>query len=294
MKVSIITACFNRKGSITNAIESVLKQTYPDIEYIVVDGASTDGSVSVIEECLNSSKFIVQSSKFNSADSCHDSEKFEQVQSFSRCSKSSKFTVRFVSEPDHGMYEAINKGIGMATGDVIALCHSDDQLYDEHTVEKMVEVFERHPETDMVYADGVFVNEHGKAIRVWKGGQNRRWKLNCGWLPLHTTFYIKKRVFDKYGLYDESYRIAADTKMLLTLLYKERLKTAYLNRYVVRMLMGGKSTAMNRQQEMWQEDVRVFQEIGFKYPRIMKTMKMAWKPMQFVRAKFADATKTIR
>jgi len=102
---------------------------------------------------------------------------------------------------------------------------------------------------------------------------------------LHTTFYIKKSVFDKYGLYDESYRIAADTKMLLRLIYQERLKTAYLNQYVVRMLMGGKSTAMNRQQEMWQEDVRVFRELGFKHPKVMKAMKMAWKPMQFVRAK---------
>ena len=267
MKVTIITACYNRANTIGNALKSVLWQTYHDIEYIVVDGASTDGST----EIIRSEEEKVKSEGFRVA---HPN-----------------FSFKFVSEPDHGMYEAINKGIRMATGDVIALCHSDDQLYDEHTVERMVEVFEKYPEADMVYADGVFVNEHGKAIRVWKGGRNRRWKLNCGWLPLHTTFYIKKSVFDKYGLYDESYRIAADTKMLLTLLYKERLNTAYLNRYVVRMLMGGKSTAMNRQQEMWQEDVRVFQEVGFNYPRVMKVMKMAWKPMQFVRAKFADATK---
>ena len=256
MTVSIITACYNRKETIGHALESVLGQTYPGIEYIVVDGASSDGSTSVIEERLN--QFQVPGSKF---------------------------LVKFISEPDHGMYEAINKGIRMATGDIIALCHSDDQLYDAHTVEKVVRAFEQHPEADIVYADGIFMNEDGKAVRVWKGGQNRRWKLNCGWLPLHTTFYIKKSVFDKYGLYDESYRIAADTKMLLRLLYQERLKTAYLPEYVVRMLMGGKSTAMNRQQEMWQEDVRVFRELGFKCPRVMKAMKRAWKPMQFVRAK---------
>ena len=272
MKVSIITACYNRKETIRHALESVLGQTYPDIEYIVVDGASSDGSTSVIEECLKS--FRIQDSGFKFQDS---SDKIQD--------SGSKIQVKFISEPDHGMYEAINKGIRMATGDIIALCHSDDQLYDEHTVEKVVRVFEQHPEADIVYADGIFVNEHGKAVRVWKGGQNRRWKLNCGWLPLHTTFYIKKSVFDKYGLYDESYRIAADTKMLLTLLYRERLKTAYLPEYVVRMLMGGKSTAMNRQQEMWQEDVRVFRELGFKCPRVMKTMKMAWKPMQFLKAK---------
>ena len=258
MKVTIITACYNRAGTIRNALESVLRQTYPDIEYIVVDGASTDGSVSVIKECLRSEKLRV---------------------------KNENFSVKFISEPDHGMYEAINKGIRMATGDIIALCHSDDQLYDEYTVEKVVREFKKQPEADMVYADGIFVNEHGKAIRVWKGGKNRRWKLNCGWLPLHTTFYIKKSVFDKYGLYDESYRIAADTKMLLRLLYQERLKTAYLNQYVVRMLMGGNSTAMNRQQEMWQEDIRVFREMDFRFPAWMKLMKMMWKPSQFIRGK---------
>ena len=261
MKVSIITACYNRKETIGHALESVLGQTYPDIEYIVVDGASFDDSA----EIIRSEERRVKSEEFRAAHPY--------------------FFFKFISEPDHGMYEAINKGIRMATGDVIALCHSDDQLYDAHTVEKVVRMFEQHPEADIVYADGIFMNEDGKAVRVWKGGQNRRWKLNCGWLPLHTTFYIKKSVFDKYGLYDESYRIAADTKMLLRLLYQERLKTAYLPEYVVRMLMGGKSTAMNRQQEMWQEDVRVFKEIGFQWPRVMKVMKMAWKPMQFVRAK---------
>ena len=272
MRVTIITACYNRAGTIQNAIKSVMSQTYPDIEYIVMDGASSDGSTSVIEECLKS--FMIQDSGFKFQDS---SDKIQD--------SGSKIQVKFISEPDHGMYEAINKGIRMATGDVIALCHSDDQLYDEHTVEKVVKAFEQHPEADIVYADGIYVSEQGKAIRVWKGGQNRRWKLNCGWLPLHTTFYIKKSVFDKYGLYDESYKIAADTKMLMTLLYKERVKTTYLNQFVVRMLMGGNSTAMNRQQEMWQEDVRVFNELGFKCPRFMKLMKMAWKPMQFVRAK---------
>lgn len=254
MKVTIITTCYNRAGTISNAIESVLRQSYHDIEYIVVDGESFDGSIDIIK------KYMTEDGRW-------------------------KDSYKFISEPDHGMYEAINKGIKMATGDVIALCHSDDQLYDERTVEQVVEEFRKHPEADMIYANGIFVNEHGKAVRIWKGGQNRRWKLNCGWLPLHTTFFIKKSAFDKYGLYDESYRIAADTKMLLRLLYKEKLKTAYLDKYVVRMLMGGKSTAMNRQQEMWQEDVRVFQELGFKHPRVMKAMKMAWKPMQFVRAK---------
>lgn len=262
MRVSIITACYNRAGTIRNAIESVLRQTYHDIEYIVVDGNSTDGSV----EILKSEERRVKSEEFRT--------------------DHPDFRFRYVSEPDHGMYEAINKGIRMASGDVIALCHSDDQLYDEHTVEKVVKEFEKNPDADMVYADGIFVNpENGTAVRVWKANTMRRWRLCCGWLPLHTTFYVRKDVFQRYGLYDESYRIAADTKFLLNVLYKHRTNAVYLPQYVVRMNMGGASTDMNRQREMWKEDVRVFKEIGFRFPVWMKLMKIMWKPSQFLRGK---------
>ena len=262
MRVTVITACYNRGRTIKVAAESVMRQTYQDIEYIVMDGGSTDGSVETIR----------------SVERQVNSEEFRAMHP--------RFSFKFISEPDHGMYEAINKGIKMATGDVIALCHSDDQLFDEHTVEEVVGVFKRHPETEMVYADGLYVNsESGKAVRVWKGGTNRRWKLNCGWLPLHTTCYVRKEVYERYGLYDESYRIAADTKLLLNILYKNRIHATYLPHFVVRMQMGGASTAMNRQKEMWNEDVRVFRDFGFRFPERMKIMKMMWKPSQFIRGK---------
>lgn len=255
MKVTIITVCYNRAGTIRQAIESVMAQTYPDIEYIVVDGASTDGSVSVIKECLKSAKGTAKK-------------------------------VKFISEPDHGMYEAINKGLKMATGDVIALCHSDDQLYDRHTVEMVVEAFKKEPDADMVYANGIFVNsESGKAVRVWKSKDLKRWRLCCGWLPLHTTCYIRKEVFEKYGFYDESYRIASDTKFLLNVLYRQRIRASFLPQYVVKMQMGGASTDINRQREMWKEDIRVFKETGFRFPVLMKMTKMMWKPSQFIRGK---------
>jgi len=259
MKVSIITACYNRGSTIRRAIESVIAQTYPDIEYIVIDGASTDDSVSVIKECLSSEKLRM---------------------------KNKGLSVKFVSESDHGIYEAINKGIRMATGDVIALCHSDDQLYDEHTVEMVVEEFKKHPDADMVYADGIYVNpKSGKAVRVWKGGNMSRWRLKCGWLPLHTTCYIRKEVYNRYGLYDESYRIASDTRFLLDILYRQRIKTSFLPQFVVKMQMGGASTSRKRQKEMWKEDIRAFKEMGFRFPICMKMMKMMWKPSQFVRGK---------
>lgn len=248
MKVTIITTCYNRAGSLRNAIESVLRQQYPDIEYIVVDGGSTDGSRDIIEEYRGR-------------------------------------ITKIVYKPDHGMYEGLNNGIREATGDIIALCHTDDELYDEHTVERVVATFEKDTEADMVYADGIFVNpQNGKTVRVWKGKTLRRWRLCCGWLPLHTTCYVRRTVHERYGLYDEQYKIAADTKLLLTVLYQKRIKAAYLPQQVVRMKMGGASTDRERVKDMWREDIRAFQETGFRWPFQMKLMKMMWKPMQFARA----------
>ena len=148
MKVSIITTCYNREKTIRGAIESVLAQDYPHIEYIVVDGASKDGSLDVINEYRG------------------------------------KIT-KIVSEPDHGMYEAINKGIRMATGDVIGLVHSDDFLYDNHTISAIVDEF-RKTNADFIYGDGIYVNAENtqKVVRNWIGGKYYRWKVRCGWLPL--------------------------------------------------------------------------------------------------------------
>lgn len=249
MKVTIITACYNRVGTIRNAIESVLEQTYPDIEYIVVDAGSTDGTRDIINQYR---------------------ERISKV----------------IFKPDNGMYEGINNGIREATGDFIGLCHSDDQLYDKRTVETMVQEIEKHPEADMVYANGIYFNSaNGKVVRVWKSERMRLWRLRCGWLPLHTTCYIRREVYENFGNYDESYSISADTKFLLNILYKHRIKTAFLPQFVVKMQMGGASTDVHRRKEMWKEDVRAFNELGFHHPNIMKLMKMLWKPSQFLRGK---------
>ncbi len=247
MKVSIITSCYNRVKTIRDAIESVLAQTYPDIEYIVVDGGSTDGSREMIESYRD-------------------------------------HITKIIFKADSGMYEGINNGIREATGDIIALCHSDDQLYDKHTVEKIVREFEKNNAVELVYADGIFSNEQGKTVRVWQGKTFRHWKVRCGWLPLHTTCYAKREIFDKYGLYDESYRIAADTKFLLSLFFTHNITTAYLPQMVVNMRMGGASTDKGKRKAMWHEDIRVFREAGFRFPVVMKFLKMMWKPSQFVKA----------
>ena len=253
MKISIITSCYNRVSTIRGAIESVLAQDYPDIEYIIVDGASTDGSVEVIRDAIEG----------------HEDK------------------VKFISEPDHGMYEAINKGIRMATGDYIGLVHSDDFLYSSHTIS---DIAKRLNETraDFLYGDGLFVNAENtdKVVRKWIGGTYRLWKVRHGWLPLHPTCYIRREVMEKLGGYDESYMIAADTDLLVRYLLDNHVKTDYLKKYIVRMRMGGMSTDNSRRAKMWKEDIRVYSSHGFKHVTLTKIEKMLWKVPQFVMAKF--------
>ena len=253
MKISIITSCYNRVSTIRGAIESVLSQDYPDIEYIIVDGASTDGSVEVIRDAIEG----------------HEDR------------------VKFISEPDHGMYEAINKGIRMATGDYIGLVHSDDFLYSSHTISDIAKRLEK-THADFLYGDGLFVNAENtdKVVRKWIGGTYRLWKVRHGWLPLHPTCYIRRDVMEKLGGYDESYMIAADTDLLVRYLLDNHVKTDYLKKYIVRMRMGGMSTDNSRRAKMWKEDIRVYSSHGFKHVTLTKIEKMLWKVPQFVMAKF--------
>lgn len=247
MKVSIITTCYNRAKTIRGSIESVLAQDYGDIEYIVVDGASNDGSLEIIKEYSN------------------------QI-------------TKIVSEPDHGMYEAINKGIRLATGDVIGLLHSDDLFYDNHVISNVVDQLEKTG-ADFLYGNGLFVsfNDTNKIVRNWIGGKYRLWKVKHGWLPLHPTCYIRRDVIEKRGLYNETYKIAADSDFLLRYLLGGDITVTYLNEYIVKMRMGGLSTDSEKRRQMWREDVRLYGSHGMK-PVVTKLEKMLWKVPQFVRA----------
>lgn len=248
MKVSIITTCFNRERTIAQAIESVLSQDYPDIEYIIVDGASTDGSLSVIKRYANR-------------------------------------IARIISEPDNNMYEAINKGIRAATGDIVGLLHSDDFLLSPHVITKIVDAFAQ-TNADLVYGNGLFVDpvHTDKVIRNWISGKYRRWKVRLGWLPLHPTVYIKRDVIRQHGLYDESYKIASDSDFLVRYLWDAKLRVKYLNQYVLKVRMGGLSTDWHNRKRMWNEDVRLYKAHGF-WGVPEKLMKMCWKVPQLIEAK---------
>ena len=257
MKISVITTCYNREKTIAQAIESVLGQDYDDLEYVIVDGASKDGSLQQIKEAAKQ-----QGNK----------------------------TVKIISEPDHGMYEAINKGIRTATGDVVGLVHSDDMLFSNDIISKIADIFSS-TDADIIYGNGLYVNENdtSKVVRNWISGKYSRGKVRRGWLPLHPTVYVRRECMMQHGLYDETFKIAADSDFLVRYLYDiQGLKVVYLDEYMIRMRMGGLSTDKNKMKQKWKEDLTLYKAHGF-HPRMTLAMKIMRKIPQFIHAKFIKA-----
>ena len=205
MKISLITVTYNSEKYLSQCIESVQMQDYGDLEHIIVDGNSTDNTVSIIK-------------------------KYEAG------------IAKWVSEPDNGMYDAINKGIAIATGEVIGLLNSDDILVSADVISCIAQTF-KEQNTDSVYGDLEYVDKENtdKIYRVWKGQTYRRNLFKIGWMPGHPTFYIKKALIDKYGGYESHYFTAADYEFMARYLFKHKISSFYLPKLFVKMRMGGAS-----------------------------------------------------
>jgi len=227
MKVTIITICYNRVKTIEKSIQSVLSQDYTDIEYIVIDGNSSDGTQKVIEKYQH------------------------QI-------------AHYVSEPDKGMYDAINKGLALATGDIFGLMHSDDEFYDKQVVSKIIAAFNVSIVIDGVYGDGIYISndDSERIIRNRIGGPLSIAKIKCGWLPLHPTVYLRKSIIEKYGNYNLGFKIASDTEFLLRYLFKHQVNMTYVNSYFVKMRIGGLSTSRSRAIQVLNEDYRIYKFHG--------------------------------
>jgi glycosyltransferase len=180
-------------------------QNYKNIEHIIVDGKSTDGTLGIIK-------------KYQSG------------------------IARWVSEPDKGMYDAINKGMRMATGDIIGILNSDDVLDNDHAIFHIVKEFVQH-KTDAVYGDLEYVAQEDtdKVLRVWKGQPYDRNRFKYGWMPAHPTFYIRRKVVEKYGGYINHYYSAADYEFMARYLFHHKISASYLPQLIVRMRVGGAS-----------------------------------------------------
>jgi len=205
MKISVITAVYNARETIVDAIESVLVQDYGDVELVVIDGASTDGTTELLETFRD------------------------------------RINV-FVSEPDKGIYDALNKGIRHATGDVVGFLHADDLFADDAVLSRVAAAF-ADGAADAAYGDLVYVSkaEPDKVIRYWQSGAYSVAKLKHGWMPPHPTFYVRRSVYEQHGSFDTSFRIAADYDCMLRFLGRAEVKATYIPSVMVKMRLGGES-----------------------------------------------------
>jgi len=207
MKLSIITVVYNNKETIKDAINSVLSQTYKNIEYIIIDGASTDGTIEIIQSYGDEIS-------------------------------------KFISEPDDGLYDAMNKGVSLATGDVVGILNSDDFYSDEFVIEKIMKIFTVQ-DIQSVFADLVYVNPDNldKVVRHYDSSYFTPKKFAYGWMPAHPTFFVKREIYQKYGVFKTDYKIAADYELLVRFLARYGVSYFYLNEVIIKMRIGGVSTS---------------------------------------------------
>ena len=229
MRFSIVTATFNSASTVRDTIESVLAQSSTDYEYIVVDGGSKDETLTIVKEYMP---------LFNGR-------------------------MRYISEPDNGIYDAMNKGFKMAKGDILALINSDDFFCDIEALVKISKCLDDNPLTDGVYANLCYVSPKDKnqIVRKWVTGNQRPFKK--GWLPAHPTFYIKRALYEKYGYFNLDYKLAADFELMLRFVEKYGIKLVYLEEYLVHMRLGGAtSKSIRNVVKQNKECVRAFRENG--------------------------------
>lgn len=208
MKISIITVCLQSADTIEDTIKTVLSQDYKDIEYIVVDGGSTDGTLDIINRYKNK-------------------------------------IAKVISEPDKGLYDAMNKGLRSSTGNILATLNGDDVYADQTTVGQMAEFIQNNG-LDAAYGDLIYVDRRdtGHVKRFWQPGRYKKGAFSHGWVIPHPTFFCRKEIFEKFGYFNDELQIAADFELMLRLIEKHRIKIGYLPKVIVKMSTGGKANVL--------------------------------------------------
>lgn len=249
MKVSIITVTYNSGRTLADTLESVLRQTYTDIELVVVDGLSADNTMEIVRQ---------YEPRFGGR-------------------------LRYVSEKDRGIYDAMNKGISMATGEVVGILNSDDFFSADNVIERMVREFT--DDVDLVYGDVHFVRDSDlkKSIRYYSGRIFRPWMVRWGFFPPHPSLYVRRSIYDQYGYYKADYKISADFEMIARLCYVHRLRYRYIHMDFVTMRMGGASTdSLSSRILGTKEDLQACRELGIKSNKLMIYCKYIIKAFQAV------------
>lgn len=248
MKISIITICFNNQRDIENTIISVINQSYENIEYIIVDGNSTDSTMDIIKKYRN---------------------------------KISKI----ISEPDNGIYDAINKGIRISTGDIVGLIHAGDRLFNEEVIRCVADFFSANPEMDISYGHDIIVSNNDLPIRVNKSPAYNKKLIERGWMPAHQSIYIKKYLFDINGLYRTDIGGSGDYEFFLRYFYFSNLKIKLLDKFILKFSFGGRSTSsLIRTIKAQKIHANCWRLNGMNPPVLLIPLKLLRKIPQFLRA----------
>jgi glycosyltransferase len=248
MKISIITVVYNNEKTIKDALNSVLGQTYKNIEYVIIDGKSKDNTVSIIKEHENKLGY-------------------------------------FISEKDSGIYDAMNKGILAATGDVIGILNSDDLYQDATVIESVMNQFIQNPTLEIVYGDLVYVKSDNvdKVVRNWKSNPYHNNFFDNGNVPPHPSLFVKKRIYEEAGLFNLDFKLAADYEFMLRIFKKHNFKSKYINKVIVKMRLGGatnQSFSNIKKQNI--EILKAWKHNQIKLPFLLMPLRIIKRLIQFI------------
>ena len=258
MKISVITAAYNSASTLCDTIESVIKQSYNDCEHVIVDGNSKDNTIDILKE-------------------------YEEKNGKRLC---------WISESDRGIYDAMNKGIQMASGDVIGILNSDDFFTSDDVLTKVAKEFESDSELEAIYGDihfvtaGATLSNPGKCTRYYSSAMFRSWLLRFGFMPAHPSFYVRREVYEKYGLYDLDFRTSSDFEMMVRLFGKNRIKAKYIPMDFVTMRAGGESTAgMEAKKKVNRDIASSLKKHGIFTCQTFQWIRYMWKVIELVYTK---------
>ena len=242
MRISLITVCFNSEDSIEKTLISVKNQNFQNFEHIIIDGNSQDNTIEIVR-------------------------KFEHIS-------------KVVSEKDHGIYDAINKGIKISEGEIIGFLNSDDTFYDSNILKIISESFNN--KTDCIFGNLIYTDKNEKIKRKWMGSNFKTGKFKKGWMPAHPTFYCRKEIYNKFGMYDDTYKIAGDFELMLRFLEINKIKSKYLPYTMVNMKIGGVSnSSIKNKIEILREEFRAFKENNLKINKLFYLFHKAKKLKEF-------------
>jgi len=240
--ISLITATFNSERVLSSNLKSVKSQSFKNLEHIIIDGKSTDNTISI--------------------------------------AKGFKHISKIISEADKGIYDALNKGIKNSTGDIIGFLHSDDTFYDKNSLQKIADAFDDN--TDCVFGDLIYTDKDDKIKRLWKGSDFEKGTFKKGWMPAHPTFYCRRSVYEKWGLYDDSFKIAGDFELMLRFFEKHNIRSKYIPYKLVNMKLGGVSNrSLKNKIDILKEEYSAFHQNSIPFNKLTYTLSKLQALSQF-------------